>query len=154
MLVQTTTGRLTNSQMKVQSFFFDCSDPGVNFTDGDYTTDLVIRANSLIYMCGVKYEQDVSAYPAITIAPRVVTSPPLSLNADILPFANKVNGYAIGNQTPGMAVAAAPGTAVWQVINVDTVADGTVYVRISGMTGSGITALSFMVFVAYFEFEF
>lgn len=154
MAASSSTGKLTNSQIKVKSFFFDCADPIVNLTDGTYNTDLVLPNHSMVLASGIKYKQDLSAYPAITIGINVVNAPPNQLNSDTLPIVNMVDGYAIGNVVPGLAVAAAPGFAVWVVHNTNNAADGTVIVRLNGITGSGVTQLSFMVWIQYIEFDF
>ena len=58
------TGLKTNSQKKVWSFFFDLADPTVNYADGTYFTDIIIKNNSVVTMAGIKPTQDWSTYSA------------------------------------------------------------------------------------------
>lgn len=142
----TGTGKITNSRLKTQSFFFDCADPSVNFTDGFYATDMVLKNRAAIITSMIKFEQDLTAYPAlITINIRTTTSGPNALLLQVItPLANVVDAY-YGNTFP---ISMAPAGSVINNNNVN------VNVQITGLTGSGVTALSFMVSVTYIEFEF
>ena len=100
----TNTGKVTQSQLKVQSFFFDCSDPTVNFTNGFYDTGVIIKNNALIYYSAIKYEQDVTniAYTGIGIEIFTTTMGLQDLHNETLPAALAVpNQYRPGSVVPG-----------------------------------------------------
>lgn len=147
----TNTGKATQSQFKTQSFFFDCSDPTVAFTNGAYATDIILKNNALVWFTAIKYFQDVSAYPAITIT---VFSTSTAINpifhTDTLPISAgsaPPNVYRPGSNVPGSSI---PATTSTQLNNNNC----GVIVELTGITGSGITALSFMFDIMYTEFDF
>ena len=148
----TNTGKATQSQFKTQSFFFDCSDPSVAFTDGVYATDIILKNNALVFFTAIKYMQDVSAYPAITIDVfSTSTTINSEFNSDTLPIAGTPPGvYRPGNLVPGHYAVIAGPTFSTQINNNNC----GVIVELTGITGSGVTALSFMFDIMYIEFDF
>jgi hypothetical protein len=131
-------GKLTSSQIKIQSFFFDCADPAVNFTDGIYRTDLVLKNGGFSPINFTKFFQDVSAYPPITIKIFTDSSYQSLANTINLPYPNVVDGFDAGGNGIGAK-------------NNNNV---SVFVQLIGITGSGVTALSFETGIIYFEFDF
>ena len=133
------TGKLTNSQIYTKAFYFDCADPAVNFTNGVYSTDVTFKNNSMLIFTLIKYFQDLSAYPA-GINIKIQDYTPTIINSDTTPLANLVNQYAPNNQN--------------QLVSQIIPAGNGLNVELDGITGSGITALSFMVFTIHVELDF
>jgi hypothetical protein len=136
------TGKITNSQVKSQSFFFDCKETG--FLDGTYPTDLVIKNGSFIVSTYIRFDQDVSAYPAMNINIRSTSAYGFNLNFNALPSANIPDGFALGTPVPASGVLGGGKNTQ----NVEML------VIINGMTGSGIAALSFTFVAVYVELDF
>ena len=128
------TGNLVNCQKIVKAFQFDASDPSVNFTDGIYPTQLLVENLSLGLFGYIKFFQDVSAYPAITIN---ILQQGYNFYSQTLPYSNTINQYnlLVVGQTE---------------INPN---NDFMAVQLIGITGSGITALSFQFCVEITEFE-
>jgi hypothetical protein len=150
----TNTGKSINSQLKVQAFFFDCSDPSINFIDGVYDTDIVLKNNALIWYSAIKYQQDLSAYPAITITVLTGTTGNNGiLYQRTLPIVQTPNNYlrsvsgTVGVPGPGNQ---ANSPQIGSAINNNNVGVG---VGFTGMTASGITALSFTFVIMYVELD-
>jgi hypothetical protein len=131
-------GSIINSQQKTQVLYFDCAD--INFTDGLYLTSLVLPNNSVTGLCNTKFFQDTSAYPLIVFALIADTAAPQTHILDFnTPYpAGTVNVYE--NQTTG---------------NITCINNNncSTYLRITGLTGSGVTSLSGQIVVQYFEID-
>lgn len=130
------TGKQGNSEWKPFAFSFDCSDPNVNFTDGLYQTDITLKNGSLNYAAAIKYEQDLSIFP-IGVIIEIVLADGTIINKDTTPVANVPNNYAFGNQA-----------AFANVIDPN---NSPVFVRLTGITGSGVAALKFTVSIVNCE---
>ena len=125
------TGQLTNAKKNVWECYFDASDPSVDFTDGLYYTNLVIKQKSMIALSSVKFFQDLSAAPpGILINIGINTT---SLCGVLTPFAS--NPYVWGNTTSA---------GVYTELNPN---NEFVWIQLTGITGSGITALSFAIMI-------
>lgn len=137
------TGRLINSQFKSKAFIFDCSDPNVNFTNGSYSTDVTFKNNSLIHNCNIKFFQDLSAYPVQPALVEILDTSAQSLYVLDSPLANTPNQYSQGD-------------ANWQSVPLNQIvaAGNSLNVVLTGITGSGITALSFVMMIHYTEMDF
>jgi hypothetical protein len=145
----TNTGKTTNSQLKVQSFFFDASDPTVAFTNGFYDTGVIIKNNALIYYSAIKYMQDVTgiAYTGIGVEVFTDTAGLQDLHNETLPNAHAVpNQYLAGSNVPGGSL---PPT-IGNCINNNNVG---IIVALSGIT-TPPPGLSFMFVVMYVELDF
>ena len=134
-------GKLVNSQIRSQAFYFDFKD--ANFIDGIYPTDCVIKRNAVIVSSFVKYFQDVSGYNSMTID--VVTDSPAQnlVATHNLPFLNIPNAYNVQVPVP----------AANEVATSLNNNNSTVFMLASGMTGSGITALSCVVVLLICEVD-
>jgi hypothetical protein len=133
-------GSIVNSCVKNQSLYFDCAD--VNFTDGIYATDVIIKNNAILIITGLKFFQDTSAYPALNII--VFTDSAFSFPTLLfisLPLFNTPNQYSNSNTGGG---------------NLGFVNNNncTISVQLQGITGSGVTSLSFEVYILYVEMDF
>lgn len=128
------TGQLVNAQKKVWAFQFDAASPEVNFQDGIYDTQLLAKKNSLGLFGYIKFFQDVSAYPSMTIQ---ILQQGYNFYSQTLPYSNVVNEYNlfVSGQTE---------------INPN---NEFLQVQLIGITGSGITSLSFQVCIEITEFD-
>ena len=140
----TGTGKIVNSQQKTQAFYFDCADGDVNFSDGTYVTDCVFNNNSFITAAYIRFNQDLSAYPPFVVRILTTGTYGLIIETATIPQANIVNGFAPCTTVP-LANVVGGGT---NTNNVQAL------VRLIGITGSGITALTFTVVFDYIELDF
>ena len=145
--------KTTNSQLKVQSFNFSTADPAINYTDGIYNTNLVIKNNASIFWSGIKYFQDLSAAPSGVIIEVLTTTTvgEATLNFSTTPFTNPVNGYTAGNVVPGTTTSTPHVPSMGGAVNNDNV---SVYLGFSGLTAHPGLLISGIVYVIYVEFEF
>lgn len=131
------TGQLVNAQQKIWACEFDCADKSVNFTDGTYYTSILIKKNSFVTFQAIKFNQDLSAYP-----PGILIEYGLAGNiweGVITPFTSYPGQY---KNTSGYGVQTE--------LNPN---NDFVYFTFTGMTGTGITALSMVLQVEVNECE-
>lgn len=134
------SGRQIASELKSYSGDFDCADPNVAFTDGSYQTDVVIKNKALIVGFFIKYYQDLSLYPVgPVITVRLNTGFLGIMNTEVLPVANIPDNFAVSNTN--------------FFFNVPVPGNSPILVNLLGVTGSGITALSFTYTIIVVEFD-
>ena len=132
------TGKQGHSQLKTYAFNFDCADPAVNFTNGLYQTDVTLKNKGFIFGVIIKYNQDLSAYPAGVVIKTLLSSG-LIINNEVLPVVNVPNEYNFANANAQA--------------NIIAPNNSPVFIQLENITGSGITALSFTVLMIVCEID-
>jgi hypothetical protein len=139
------TGILTNSKKNVWTCVFDASDPTINFVDGTYPTEIVIKKNSLITYAAIKFLAYTASIPtgdSIDILVLSTLAPNITINQDTFTHAAPtptLNVFSLANNfVSALQVSPLIGTNP----NNDFV-----YVAFVKAGGSTLTALKFEIYL-------